>query len=325
MSVSDPSTAVMRCEPAFSESEQITLVGFLAGYRGYTGDAYALDLRQFTAWCLQRGRHLFDVRRVDIECFARDLEDAGKARATVARRLCTVCGFYRYAEEEGAIAHSPGVHIRRPTVDYESHVVALDRNEVGALLVAAGLSSARDHALVSLFALNGPRVSEAVGVDIDALGLERGHRTLTVLNKGGKTVTMPLAPRVARAVDLRSASVPLDRSSSTATGNDWIVTPLGGLCGGSPAAPGSSSASARTRCDMRSSLPPSMPVSHCATCKRPPATPSRERRCVTTGDANPSTATLRMSLPRSSPARHAETVRCSVRPTAAHRTQPAEP
>jgi integrase/recombinase XerD len=199
---SPSSTALVRYEPALSETEQLTLLGFLAGYRGYTRDAYALDLRQFTAWCLQRGRHLFDVRRVDIECFTRDLEDAGKARATIARRLCTICGFYRYAEEEGVIERSPGVHIHRPKVDYESHVVGLDRNEVGAILVAAGLSSARDHALVSLMALNGLRVAEVVGTDIDALGLERGHRTLTVLRKGGKTVTMPLAPRVARAIDL---------------------------------------------------------------------------------------------------------------------------
>ena len=54
---------------------------------------------------------------------------------------------------------------------------------------------------MSLLALNGLRVSEAVGANIEALGLERGHRTLTVLRKGGKLVTMPLAPRVARAVD----------------------------------------------------------------------------------------------------------------------------
>jgi integrase/recombinase XerD len=94
------------------------------------------------------------------------------------------------------------VHIRRPKVDYESHVVGLDRNEVGAILVTAGLSSARDHALVSLVALNGLRVAEVVGTDIDALGLERGRRTLTVLRKGGKTVTMPLVPRVARAIYL---------------------------------------------------------------------------------------------------------------------------
>jgi integrase/recombinase XerD len=64
------------------------------------------------------------------------------------------------------------------------------------------LGSARDHAFVSLLALNGLRLSEAIGANIEALGLERGHRTLTVVRKGGKTVTLPLAPRVARAIDL---------------------------------------------------------------------------------------------------------------------------
>jgi len=200
--MSTTTTAVERYRPALTEPEQVTLRGFLAAYRGYTRDAYALDLRQFAAWCWQHDRRLFDVRRVDIECFARDLEDRGKARATVARRLCTIVGFYRYAEEEGVIEHSPAVHIRRPRIDYESHVAHLDRNELGAILVTAGLSSPRDHALVSLLALNGLRVSEAIGADIEALGLERGHRTLAVTRKGGKVVTVPLAPRVARAVDL---------------------------------------------------------------------------------------------------------------------------
>jgi integrase len=32
--------------------------------------------------------------------------------------------------------------------------------------------------------------------------LERGHRTLTIIRKGGKVVTVPLAPRTARAIDL---------------------------------------------------------------------------------------------------------------------------
>lgn len=38
------------------------------------------------------------------------------------------------------------------------------------------------------------------------LHLERGHRTLTVLRKGGKVVTIPLAPRTARAT-LRHAFI----------------------------------------------------------------------------------------------------------------------
>jgi integrase len=87
-------------------------------------------------------------------------------------------------------------------VNYESHAAALDRNEVGALLVAAGLGPAAEHALVSLLALNGLRVSEATGADIEHLGLERGHRTLVITRKGGKVVTIPLAPRTARAIDL---------------------------------------------------------------------------------------------------------------------------
>src|SRR5436305_11380172 len=130
------------------------------------------------------------------------MESRGRARATIARRLCTISGFYRYAVEEELLEHSPAVHVRRPRLDYESHAIALDRNEVGSLLVAAGLGAPNEHALISLLAINGLRISEALGADIDKLGLERGHRTLTVLRKGGKIVTIPLAPRTARAIDL---------------------------------------------------------------------------------------------------------------------------
>ena len=68
--------------------------------------------------------------------------------------------------------------------------------------MAAGLAGGRDHALISLLALNGLRVSEALGADIEDLGLERGHRTLTIVRQGGKVVIVPLAPRTARAIDL---------------------------------------------------------------------------------------------------------------------------
>ena len=37
-----------------------------------------LDLRQFAGWCQQRHLRLFQVRRADIECFARDLEAKGR-------------------------------------------------------------------------------------------------------------------------------------------------------------------------------------------------------------------------------------------------------
>jgi integrase/recombinase XerD len=145
---------------------------------------------------------LLAVRRADIEGFARDLEARGRARATVTRRLSTIAGFYKYAVEEELLDHSPAAHVRLPRLDYESHATALDRHELGALLVAAGLGPPLEHALISLLALNGLRVSEATGADIEHLGLERGHRTLTITRKGGKIVTIPLAPRTAQAIDL---------------------------------------------------------------------------------------------------------------------------
>jgi integrase/recombinase XerD len=80
-----------------------------------------LDLRHFAVWCANHERRLFEAHRVDIECFGRELEARGRARAIIARRLCTIAGFYRYAEEEGLIARSPALHVRRPRLDYESH------------------------------------------------------------------------------------------------------------------------------------------------------------------------------------------------------------
>jgi len=123
-------------------------------------------------------------------------------RSTVARRLSTLTSFYRYCQEEELIVRSPAVNLRRPKVDYESRTLGLDRNELGAFLVQAGMSSPRDHALAVLLAINGLRISEALGADIGDLDDERGHRTLKILRKGGKRVTIPLAPRTSRVIDL---------------------------------------------------------------------------------------------------------------------------
>jgi len=116
-----PSTVITIAERVFTNAEQLALAGFLAGYTGLTRDAYALELRQYASWCHQHRVRLFDARRPDIECFARDLEARGRARATVTRRLFTIAGFYRYAVEEELLDHSPAAHVRRPRLDYESH------------------------------------------------------------------------------------------------------------------------------------------------------------------------------------------------------------
>ncbi len=53
----------------------------------------------------------------------RRVEARGRVRETIARRLYTISGFYRYAVEEELLEHSPAVHVRRPRLGYESHAV----------------------------------------------------------------------------------------------------------------------------------------------------------------------------------------------------------
>lgn len=117
-----------------------------------------------------------------------------------------MAGVYRYAEQEGLLDRSPAAHVRRPRLDYESHATGRNRNQIGPLFLAPGLASASEQALVSLLTINGLRVSEALAADIDALGIEGGHDTLTVLRTGGKIVTIPLAPGVPKRSTSPSAN-----------------------------------------------------------------------------------------------------------------------
>lgn len=73
------------------------------------------------------------------DCSRRDPAGRCRAPAAFTRRLCTIAGLCKYAVEEELLEHSAAAHVRRPRVGYEAHAVMLDRNELGALLVVAGL------------------------------------------------------------------------------------------------------------------------------------------------------------------------------------------
>jgi hypothetical protein len=137
-----PSTSVVVCEPVFAESERLPLAAFLAGYRGPTRDAYALDLRQYVAWCADRRLALFPERRADIETWARTPEERGRARATVAHRLCPVAGGSR----PGTRAPDPDDSAQRRqdrqypagTPDGQSHRPGIGERSEGPIFTGAG-------------------------------------------------------------------------------------------------------------------------------------------------------------------------------------------
>ncbi len=201
MTTAVPSAALVTIQPVFTNAERIALAGFLAGYRGLTREAYALDLRQFTTWCRARSLALFTVRlptsRASPGTWRRGQGPRhGHPTAVHHRRVLPVRGRGRTPRQLASRSRSPATGGLR---------VPCRRAGPQRARCPAGGRRARpagEHALISLLALNGLRVSEATGADIEHLGLERGHRTLTITRKGGKIVTIPLAPRTARAIDL---------------------------------------------------------------------------------------------------------------------------
>ncbi len=163
----DTHTELMPPErPLFAEI-RLAVAGFLARYSDPTRTGYTHDLKSYFGWCEHHHLGVFEVRRGHMELWARTMEDAGLARATIGRRLSTVAGFYRFAVIDGLIEHSPAEYVRRPKIDTESTTLGLDRMELGALIAQGAAAGPMDHALACLLGLLGLRVG----------GLQHQHRS----------------------------------------------------------------------------------------------------------------------------------------------------
>jgi integrase/recombinase XerD len=166
---------------------------FLTAYGPATRDAYWRDLRHWSTWCTARELDILQVQRVHLDLYARHLTD-DYSPSTIARRLSTLAGYYRYACDEGLLDRNPVERVRRPRVPDTSPRSGLERAEAAAMLHTAETAGPRDAAVIGLLLLNGLRASEVGHPDVDAYTEDRGHRVLTVPGKGGRLDTMPLTP-----------------------------------------------------------------------------------------------------------------------------------
>jgi integrase/recombinase XerD len=68
-------------------------------------------------------------------------------------------------------------------------------------LVVAEADGRRSHALITLLALNGLRIDEALSRDVEHLDVERSHRVLRLRRKGGKKAVAVLSAPTVRALE----------------------------------------------------------------------------------------------------------------------------
>jgi len=167
------------------------------------GESRAPDWLTF---CAALGIDPLSIRQEHIALWARAMEAAGLAPATVARKLSTVSSWYRWLVENDYLAANPIRKLPRPEVDPDtSKTPGLTKDQALRMLASADAAdwpqAARNTALVALLLFTGARVSEACGAVLADLGMDRGHRVLWVTRKGGVRQPLVLPPPVLERLD----------------------------------------------------------------------------------------------------------------------------
>jgi integrase/recombinase XerD len=193
----------------------------------HTRDAYRRDVGEWLQWCA--GRELDPLRAsfLDVNAYARGLEARPLAPASVARKLSGLSSWYDFLLKLRAVEANPVAGADRPYVSRDhSATVGLSPEEVDALLAAAeqetGPAAVRHRVVLTLLADLGLRVGELVGLDVADLGVERGHRSVRFIGKGGRPRRRVLTPAAGAALDAYLR----ERAAAERTSVDRLDGPL---------------------------------------------------------------------------------------------------
>ena len=163
----------------------------------HTVRAYDSDITQYLAWVAgdqQRKMSELTVDDLDltsVRAHLAELNKAGKARSSVARKLSALRTFVKYLRREDLIAHDPTAMAVAPKRD-QTIPTHLSEPEMARLIEMPSTGDPlgrRDRAILELFYASGLRLSELVGIDLEDLNLS--GRMVRVMGKGGKERLLP--------------------------------------------------------------------------------------------------------------------------------------
>lgn len=167
--------------------------------RPHTIRGYCSHIRQFVAWCEERGIEPVTATEDDMIAYRKWL--IGRySRATIAVKLVAIRRFYEAARWHGLRRDNPATSLKAPRERSakEERVKFLPLEGLKRLLAAPqgdGPQARRDRAILALMGMHGLRVSEVAGLQVYDVDLDRG--TLTVTGKGSKTRTIYLTEQTA--------------------------------------------------------------------------------------------------------------------------------
>jgi len=155
--------------------------------------AYQRDLQDFTGWLAMRPHDVTEADSADIRDFLTALARRGLAPSSSARKLSSLRQFFKFLHGDGYRDDDPTAVIDSPRQG-RSLPKVLSEAEVDALLVAArnakGAAGDRILAMMELLYATGLRVSELVGLPLNAVTGDR--QVLLVKGKGNKERMVPM-------------------------------------------------------------------------------------------------------------------------------------
>jgi site-specific recombinase XerD len=157
-----------------------------------TRRAYGTDLGQLAAWADGAGLRPGAITHRDLRRYAAVLGERGASKATVARKLAAIGGFYDALVRAGEVGANPAELVPSPKRDSRLPRV-LDREEISRLLdriPARTPLELRDRAMFELAYSCGLRAEEVV--DLDLRSPDFDGETLRVEGKGSKTRLVPI-------------------------------------------------------------------------------------------------------------------------------------
>src|SRR4051812_33623987 len=163
----------------------------------HTVRAYDTDVTQYLAWvAAATSKKMSQLEPSDLDMnsvrmHVAELNRAGKARSSVARKLSGVRTFVRYLRREEIIDHDPTAMAVAPKRD-QTIPTHLSEPEIARLIETPNIGDAlgrRDRAILELFYASGLRLSELVAIDLEDLNLS--ERMVRVMGKGGRERLVP--------------------------------------------------------------------------------------------------------------------------------------
>ncbi len=163
----------------------------------HTVRAYDSDITQYLAWVAgEKQRKMSELRPEDLDLTSvrlhlAELNKAGKARSSVARKLSALRTFVKYLRREDLIEHDPTAMAVAPKRDQTipTHLSEPEMTRLIEMPSTADPLGRRDRAILELFYASGLRLSELVGINLEDLNLS--GRMVRVMGKGGKQRLLP--------------------------------------------------------------------------------------------------------------------------------------